>query len=130
MCKTDPIDYVEDLLGRPLFKMGFLDFFRNMQEQGFDAAKSCWDSSYGGDFFIPNATKLFEKLIDFYIILGFVPFTRYEKLLDENAQLKDENNILRNAVGELKSTNLPSLANDVQEPWQGPARKQTSELLH
>lgn len=116
MCEKEAIDCIEDLFGRPLFKVGFLDFFRTMQEEGFDAAKNHWESSCGRDFFIPNATRLFEKLIDLYIILGFVPLSRYEKVVEETAKLKDENTFLRNAVGELEKNVPPSFASNAQEP--------------
>ena len=96
MFQEEAIKYVEDLFRMPLFKIGFLEFFRDMQEEGLVAAKNYWSSSHGTDFLIPNAPEIFEKLIDFYIVLGFVPRKRYEKALEENGNLKEENTLLRN----------------------------------
>ena len=115
MCKEEAVKHVEDLLRMPLFKIGFLEFFRNMQEEGIAAAKKYWSLSHGMDFLIPQAPEIFEKLIDFYIILGFVPRKRHEKVLEENGNLKEENTFLKNTIRELQDNAPTSRAEDRQK---------------
>jgi hypothetical protein len=109
---------VEDLFRMPLFKIGLFEFFRNVQEADIVAAKNYWSLSHGTNFLIPNAPEIFEKLIDFYIILGFVPRKRHEKVVDENGNLKEGNTFLRNTIRELQDNVLTSLAEDMQKIWQ------------
>lgn len=119
MFQEETIKHVEDLFRMPLFKIGFLEFFRNMQEEGIVAAKNYWSSSHGTDFLIPKAPEIFEKLIDFYIVLGFVPRKMYEKVLEENGNLKEENTFLRNTIEKLQDNTLTSRADNMQEKRQG-----------
>jgi hypothetical protein len=124
MCKEEASKHVEGLLRMPLFKIGFLEFFRNMQEEGIAAAKNYWSLSHSMDFLIPNAPEIFEKLIDFYIILGFVPRKRHEKALEENGNLKEENTLLKDTIMELRNNALTSRTEDTQKTWQEIAGKQ------
>ncbi|HXX57967.1 MAG TPA: hypothetical protein VEI96_08195 [Thermodesulfovibrionales bacterium] len=66
------------------------------------AAKNYWSLAHGSNFFIPKAPEIFEKLIDFYITMGFVPRKRHEKVLEENGNLKEENTLLRNTISDLQ----------------------------
>lgn len=118
MCNEDAFSQVEGILRMPLFARGFLEFFRIMQEEGIMAAKNYWSVTHGMDFLIPKAPEIFEKLIDFYIILGFVPRKRHEKVLEENGNLKEENTVLKNTVRELKANVLTSHVEDTQKTWQ------------
>lgn len=124
MYKEEAIKHVEGLLRMPLFAIGFLEFFRIMQEEGIVAAKDSWSLSHGMDFLIPQAPEIFEKLIDFYIILGFVPCKRHEKVLEKNENLKEENTFLKNTIRELQDNALTSRAEDMQKTWQEIAGKQ------
>jgi hypothetical protein len=124
MCKEDAIKHVENLLSMPLFKIGFLEFFRYMQEEGIVVAKNYWSLSHGNDFLIPQAPEIFERLIDFYIILGFVPRKRHEKVLEENGNLKEENTSLKNNIRELQDNALTSRVENTQKTWQEIGGKQ------
>ena len=124
MCKEEAVKHVEDILKMPLFTIGFLEFFRIMQERGIVAAKNYWSLSHGMDFLIPKAPEIFEKLIDFYIILGFVPRKSHEKVLEENGNLKEENTFLKNTIRELQANVLTSRAEDMQKTWQEIAGQQ------
>jgi hypothetical protein len=124
MCKGEGIKHVEDLLKMPLFKMGFLEFFRKMQEEGIVAAKNYWSLSHGMDFLIPQAPEIFERLVDFYIILGFVPRKRHEKMLEENEDLKEENTCLKNTIRELQDNALAAREEDMQKTLQEIGAKQ------
>jgi regulator of sigma D len=91
-----------DLYSSPLFKQGFPEFFLRVQQEGIEAAKQFWDISPLRRSLFPNTSKIFEKMIDFYLNLGFVPFTRYEEVVKENKRLKNENKQLEKQTQFLK----------------------------
>ncbi len=126
MLKEEDINDIDHLFGMPLFKMGLLKFFRDMQEGGIASAKNYWSLSYGRDFLIPKAPEIFEKLIDFYIILGFVPRTRHEKALEENEKLKEENKFLKGTLRELQDSVLFSSAGELNKRWPEIAGEKTA----
>lgn len=117
MFADDAINYVEDLFTKPLFRKWFLEFFSKMQKEGIQGAKSFWNFYHQGDGLVPKAPEIFEKLIDFYLILGFVPRQRHEMDLRENDRLKEENKRFMDTLRELRS----SIYNDqrnVKEAWE------------
>ena len=118
MCKEEAIDYVEELFTKPLFKRWFHEFFSKMQQEGIQAAKGFWNLSHDGDGLIPKAPELFEKLIDFYIILGFVPRQRHERALGENEKLKREKKVLTDILGELYCSVYGNGGKHMQEVWE------------
>ena len=118
MCKEEAIDYMEELLSRTLFKRWFLEFFSKMQREGIEAAKRFWNLSHDGDGEVPRATELFERLIDFYIILGFVPRLSHERTLGENEKLKRENKVLTDLLRELCCSVYGNGGRHVQEVWR------------
>lgn len=118
MVKEEAIDYMEELFARPLFKRGFLEFFSKMQQEGIEAAKRFWNLSHDGDGVVPKAPELFERLIDFYIILGFVPRQRHERALGENEKLKRENKVLTDILRELYCSVYGNGWNQMQEVWE------------
>jgi hypothetical protein len=65
-----------------------------VQQEGIKAAKQFWDISPLRQSLFPNVSDIFEKMIDFYRNLGFVPFTSYEEVVKENKQLEEENQFL------------------------------------
>ena len=103
MFADDAINYVEDLFTKPLFRKLFLEFFSKMQKEGIQGAKSFWNFYHQGDGLVPKAPEIFEKLIDFYLILGFVPRQRHEMDLRENDRLKEENKRFMDTLKELRS---------------------------
>ncbi len=92
-----------DLFTNPLFKMGFFDYFLKMQQEGIEAARKFWSSTAEKSGSVPNAGEMYERMIDFFIILGFVPRVKYEEAAKENKNLKEENKFLRDAMRELQS---------------------------
>jgi hypothetical protein len=90
-----------DLYSNPLFKKGFLDFFRKVQEDGIETAKKFWNMSPLRQSLFPNTSEIFEKMIDFYLNVGFVPFTKYEELLKKNEQLNKEIKFLKDIIKDL-----------------------------
>ena len=118
MCKEEAIDSMEELFARPLFKRGFLEFFSKMQQEGIEAAKRFWDRSHDGDGPVPGGPELFERLIDFYIILGFVPRQRHERALGENEKLKRENKVLTDILRELYCSVYGNGGKQMQEVWE------------
>jgi len=118
MCTEEAIDYMEELFTKPLFKRGFLEFFSKMQQEGIEAATQFWNLYHDGDGLVPRAPELFEKLIDFYIILGFVPRQRHERVLGENERLKGENKVLSDILGELYCSVHENGGKNMQEVWK------------
>jgi len=117
MFSDDAIDYVEDLFTNPLFRKWFLEFFSKMQKEGIQAAKRFWNLSHQGDGLIPKAPEIFEKLIDFYLILGFVPRKRHEIGLRENDRLKEENERFMETLKELRGSIYDDQKN-AKEAWE------------
>lgn len=118
MLKEEAIDYMEELFTKPLFKSWFLEFFSKMQQEGIEAAKRFWNLYHDGDGLVPRAPELFEKLIDFYIILGFVPRQRHERALVENEKLKRENRVLTDILRELSCSVYENGGKHMQEVWE------------
>ena len=90
------------LFTNPLFKMGFFDFFLKMQQEGIEAARKFWGTYSERNNLFPDALEMYERMIDFYIILGFVPRVKYDEILGENKSLKQENKFLRDTLRELQ----------------------------
>jgi cell division protein FtsB len=114
-----------DLYSNPLFKKGFPDFFLKVQQEGIEAAKQFWDISPLRQSLFPNTSEIFEKMIDFYLNLGFVPFTTYEELMKENKQLKreneqleEENQFLKDTIQDLNQKVFTEGGKAMQELWK------------
>jgi len=112
----DMIKNMMDLLANPLFKKGFFDFFLKMQQEGIEPAKKFWNVTYDKDLF-PNAPDMFEKMVDFYNVLGFVPHAKYDEVLKENEKLKEEIKFLRDTIKELQLTIFKEGGEKVQAAW-------------
>jgi len=112
-----------DLFTNPLFKKGFFDFFLKMQQEGIEAARKFW-GSYADKNRFPDAIDMYERLVDFYIILGFVPRTKYDEALKENKSLKEENKFLRDTIRELQLSLFSEGGERVQQIWHGIIDKQ------
>ncbi len=112
----DIIKNMMDLFANPLFKKGFFDFFLKMQQEGIESARKFWGGYYDKNLF-PNAPDIFEKMVDFYIILGFVPRMKYDELLKENEKLKEENRFLRDTIRELQLNIFKEGGEKMEEAW-------------
>lgn len=112
------------LYSNPLFQKGFFDFFQKMQQEGIEAAKKFWNLSPEKNSLFPNTLEIYEKLIDFYIVLGFVPKSKYEEVLKENEKLKYENLFLRDTIKQLQFKVFTEGGEKVQEVWKDIVDKQ------
>jgi hypothetical protein len=112
------------LLSNPLFKKDFFDFFLRMQREGIEAAKKFWNLSPEKNMFFPNVLEVYEKMIDFYITLGFVPRTKYDQLLGENEDLKQENKFLKDTISEVQSRIFTEGGEKLQDTWREIVDKQ------
>jgi regulator of replication initiation timing len=112
------------LFANPLFKMGFFDFFLKMQKEGIEAARNFWCTYSEKNNLFPDAMEMYERMIDFYIILGFVPKSKYDEALSENKSLKEENNFLRGTLRELQSSLFTEGGEKVQQIWHNSIDKQ------
>jgi hypothetical protein len=127
MVSREVLNSIDDLFRTPLFKMGFLEFFRRTQEEGIVAARSFWNVHHATTFLVPNAPEIFERMIDFYIILGFVPRSRYERVVRENEKLKEENNALSGVLGELQNALRISNENIREKTLRAAGERQTAQ---
>jgi hypothetical protein len=93
---------INALFTDPLFKLGFLDFFIKMQQDGIEAARKFWNSYAQKSDLFPNTVDIYERMVDFYIILGIVPKAKYDEVLKENTSLKEENKFLKDILRELQ----------------------------
>lgn len=112
----DIIKNMMDLLTNPLFKKGFLDFFLKTQQEGIESARKFWSGYYDKNLF-PGAPDIFERMVDFYIVLGFVPRIKYDEVLKENEKLKEENSFLRDTIRELQLNIFKEGGDKVQKIW-------------
>lgn len=113
-----------DLFTNPLFKIGFFDFFLKMQAEGIDAARKFWFSYAEKNPMVPDASEMYERMIDFYITLGFVPRVKYEDAVKENKGLKAENKFLREAMQELQQGLFSELGEQGRQMWDQTIDKQ------
>jgi len=123
--QNDKFKYdINALFTDPLFRMGFFDFFIKMQQDGIEAAKKFWGSYPQKSDLFPNAIDLYERMVDFYIMLGIVPKTNYDKVLKENASLKEENKFLKDTLRELQVNIFKVGGEKAQEIWHSSIDKQ------
>jgi len=124
MSTDELVKEMTGLFTNPLFKMGFFDFFLKMQQEGIESARKFWGASAGKNSLIPNATEMYERMIDFYIILGFVPRTKYDETVKENKYLKEENSFLRDTIRELQLNLFKEAGEKAQQIWDSSIDKQ------
>ena len=113
-----------DLFSNTLFKIGFSEFFLKMQEEGIEAARKFWKPYAQKNNLFPNAADLYEQILDFYIVLGFVSTAKYDKVLLEKKSLEEENRFLRNTIRELQSNLFSEGGEKIQQIWHGSIDKQ------
>jgi len=119
----DMIKNMLDLFTNPLFKIGFSEYFLKMQQDGIEAAKKFWNlSPYSKAF--PYSQDIYERIVDFYIVLGFVPRLKYDEVLKENEDLKAENQFLKNMIKDLQLNIFTEGGEKAQQLWHGIIDKQ------
>jgi len=111
------------LSSNPLFKKAFLDFFLKTQQEGIEAARRFWSLHTDKNIF-PDAVDMYEWMVDFYIIIGFVPKAKYDQALKENQRLEEENKFLRDTVRELQLSLFSEGGEKVKKIWKGIIDKQ------
>jgi len=103
MLSRDTLKQTAELFTNPLFKLGFFDFFLKMQQEGIEAARKFGDFYASKNSLMPSTDEMYERMIDFYIILGLVLRVKFEEVMKENANLlKEEYKFLRDAIRELQ----------------------------
>jgi len=123
MFNGDYVKLMAEMFSNPLFKRGFLEFYLKMQQEGIEAARRFWSLSPERKIY-PGTPDIFEKIIDFYIILGFVPSFKYEQALSENENLKEENKFLKETLKELQTVIFTAGGKSLQESWHAIIDKQ------
>ncbi len=112
-----------DMFANPLFRTGFAEFSTKAQQEGMEAAKKFWGlSDYGKAF--PYSEDMCERLADWYKVLGIVPNAKHKEVLDENAALKAENQLLKNMIKDLQFNLLSEGGEKAQQAWHDIIDKQ------
>ncbi len=124
MFNEEIIKSMKEIYSSPLFKNAFSDFFQKMQKEGIEAARRFWNLSPEKDNLFPGASELFEKLVDFYIILGFVPKAKYDDVVKENEKLKHENIFLKDTIRQLQMNLFKEGGEKIQDVWKDVIDKQ------
>ncbi len=119
----DIVKNMMDLFSNPLFRSGFSEFVSKAQMEGVESAKKFWGlSDYGKSF--PLTGDIYERLADWYAVLGFVPNTKYAQVTDENTKLKAENQLLRNMIKDLQLNLFTEGGEKAQQVWHDIIDKQ------
>jgi hypothetical protein len=124
MFNEETIKFMMDMYNNPLFKTGFAEFFQQMQKEGIEAARKFWNLSPASSALFPNASEIFERMADFYIILGFVPKAKYDEVVKENEKLKYENTFLRDTIKQLQMNLFKEGGEKIQGVWKDVVDKQ------
>lgn len=124
MNNEDVFKNMMDLFANPLFKKDFFDFFLKVQREGIEAAKKFWSISGSSNLAFPNVLEIYEKMIDFYITLGFVPRSRFDQVMKENEELTRENKFLKDTLGELQFNIFKEGGEELREAWRSIIDKQ------
>lgn len=106
-----------DLFANPLFRQGFYEFAAKAQQEGMEAAKTFWGLSDHSKAF-PYSGDMYERLADWYKLLGFVPKAEYDKAMEENAALKAENQLLKNTLHDMQLKFFAEGGEKAQQAWQ------------
>jgi tetratricopeptide (TPR) repeat protein len=112
-----------ELFSNPLFKKSLFDFNVKMQQEGIEAAKRFWNMNPAKDSF-PFGAEMFEKMADFYIILGFVPHYKYDEALKEKERLQKENEFLKETIKQLQMNLFSEAGERAQQVWESIISKQ------
>ena len=115
---------MNSMFTNPLFKMGFFDFFLKMQQEGIDAARQYWIKYAQENSLFPGTMDTYERMADFYIILGLVPKIKHDQVLSENKSLNEENRFLRDAMRELRLNLFAEGGEAAQRIWHKSIDKQ------
>ncbi|HET6515716.1 MAG TPA: hypothetical protein VFG09_11200 [Thermodesulfovibrionales bacterium] len=124
MFSEEMVKSMMDLFGNPLFKKGFFDFFLKMQQEGIEAAKKFWSLYPDKSGLSPNIQEIYEKMVDFYIVLGFVPRAKFDDVLRENERLRSENSFLKEMIKQFQMNLSREGGKKMQEEWQAIIDKQ------
>jgi regulator of replication initiation timing len=112
-----------EMFSNPMFKQGANEFLKIAQQQGLEAANKFWGISSEKEQF-PGMDKMMERMGDFYKTMGFVPQAKYEELMKENANLKNENKMLRDSIQDLQQRFTAENSAKAQQAWQEVVDKQ------
>jgi len=112
-----------EMFSNPMFKQGASEFIKIAQQQGIEAANKFWGISPESQAF-PGVDKMMEHMADFYQTLGLVPQAKYEELLKEIVSLKNENQMLRNTIGDMQQKYTAEHGIKTQQAWQEIVDKQ------
>ena len=114
-----------EMFSNPMFKQGANEFLKIAQQRGIEEANKFWGVSTESQS-IPGVDKMMAQVGDFYKNMGFVPQAKYEDLMKENANLKNENQLLRTSINELQQKYMAEHGVRAQQAWQEVVEKQVN----
>jgi len=100
-----------------------LTFFSRCSSEGIESARKFW-GGYADKNTFPNAMDMYERMVDFYIILGFVPRTKYDEVLSENKSLRRKTGSSGILSGNFSQAFFTEGGEKVQQIWHGIIDKQ------
>jgi hypothetical protein len=124
MFDEETVKSILNLYNNFLFRISFIEFFQKMQLDGIESARKFWDSSSCKNIFPPNASDMFEIMIDFYIDLNFVPKKKYDELIKEHEKLQLVNTFLSETFMQLQLKILTESEEKVREAWKNAIDRQ------
>jgi hypothetical protein len=124
MFNEESIKAMTELFTNPLFRKGFFDYFLKMQQEGIEAARKFWNLSPEKNTLSPLTGDMYERMVDFYITLGFVPRMKYDEAMKENEKLAQENAFLKETLKQLQTDLFLEGGKKMQEEWQKVIDKQ------
>lgn len=118
MYKNDDIlKNLMSLFSNPMFMAGFSDFVKRAQMEGLESTRQAWELSEHGKS-QPFIGDIYERLSDWYSLLGFVPSAKYNQLSEENTRLKDENEFLKTMIKDFQLNLLKEGGEQAQQVWR------------
>ncbi len=94
----------------------------SLQRAALASATQSWNRAEGKIF--PDPWQLYRLANDFSMALGFVPVAKYDQLLRENEELREENSCLKKIVQDLKFNFLQESGEQMQEVWRTLTQRQ------
>jgi regulator of replication initiation timing len=119
----DLFRHLVELFANPRFNAGYAEFAAKAQQEGMEAAKRFWGlSGYGQAF--PYSGDFCERLADWHKAMGFVALSAHNKVLEENAALKAENQLLKNMLKDMQHNLFSEGGEKARQAWNDIMDKQ------
>lgn len=112
-----------EMWNNPLYQQGMKEFAKIAQQQGMEAAGKFWGMNPSTPA-APTAEGMMTQMAGFYQSFGFVTQAKYDEAVKENLTLKNENQVLREALRDLQQRYTSEHGAKAQQAWQDIVSKQ------